>query len=183
MSIKSGNIKIMISKETDEVIEEIFGSLLQRCQEGLQESMRGSEFVFGSVNLLHYKLHKTSLNKGGSYRDSPKWSKNKKPTINPKNNDDKCFQYALTIPLNYQNIKKNPERISKFKLFIDQYNWKEIDFLSHRKDLKMFESNNKSIALNIFNVTYNTEEIRHAYKSKHNLERKNQVILLIFIDG
>ena len=45
-------------------------------------------------------------------------ARNKKPTINPKNNDDKCFQYALTVPLNYQNIKNNPKRISKIKLLL-----------------------------------------------------------------
>ena len=91
----------------------------------------------------------------------------KKATINPKNND-KCFQYPLTVALNYEQIKRYPQRISKIKPFIDQYNWKEIDFLSHSKDWKKFESNNKSIALNILYVPNNTEEIRHAYKSKYN---------------
>ena len=56
--------------------------------------------------------------------DSPKWLKNKKATINFKNNDDKCFQYALTVALNYRNIKNNPERVSKIKPFVDHYNWK-----------------------------------------------------------
>ena len=56
--------------------------------------------------------------------------------INSKNIDDKCFQYALTVALNYEQIKSHPERISKIKLFIDQDNWKEIDFPSHRKDLE-----------------------------------------------
>ena len=60
-------------------------------KKNLEESMRGSEFVFDSVDSLYYKLHKTTLNSGGSYIDSPKWLKNKKITINPKNNDDKCF--------------------------------------------------------------------------------------------
>ena len=59
------------------------------------------------------------------YIDSAEWLKNKKATINPKNNDDKCFQYASTIALNYQIIEHNPEWISKIKLFIDQYNWKK----------------------------------------------------------
>ena len=54
--------------------------------------------------------YKISLNRSGSYIDSPKRLKNKKATINPKNEDDKCFQYALTVPLNYENIKK---RLSK----------------------------------------------------------------------
>ena len=39
------------------------------------------------------------------YIDFSKWLKNKKATINLKNNDDKCFQYAVTVALNYQNIK------------------------------------------------------------------------------
>ena len=147
---KSNNIKILIGSETDKIIEKLFDSLLQKHQKGIEESMRGSEFVLDSVDLLYYKLHKISLNRGGSYIDSPKWLKNKKATINPKNNDGKCFQYALTVVLNYQNIKNNPERIPKIKSFMDQYNWKEINFPSHKKDWKKFESSNKSIALNTY---------------------------------
>ena len=74
----------------------------------------------------------------------------KKQIMNPKNNDDKCFQYALTAVLNYQNIKKDPQRTPKINPFINQYNRKEIDFPSHSKDWEMFELNNKKIALNIF---------------------------------
>ena len=58
-----------------------------------------------------------------------------------------------------------------------------MDFPSHRKDWKKFESNNKSIAFNILYVPHNTKEIRHAYKSKYNLNRENQVILLMITDG
>ena len=55
---------------------------------------------------MFYKLYKISLNRGGSYTDSCKLLKNKKPTINLKNNNDKCFQYAITVELNYDQIKK-----------------------------------------------------------------------------
>ena len=48
---------------------------------------------------------------------------------------------------------------------------------------KRYESNNKSIALNILYVPNNTEKIRHAYKSRYNLTRQNQVILLMITDG
>ena len=128
MPSKSDSLEIMMVGETDEIIEEPFKSLLQRYQEGLEESMKGSKFTFDSVNSSYYKLHKISLNTGGSYIDSSEWLKNKKVTINPKNNDNKCFQYALTVASNYQSIKKDPQRISKIKPFIDQYNWKEINF-------------------------------------------------------
>ena len=73
--------------------------------------MRGSEFVYDSVDALYYNLNKVSLSRGGSYIDTRKWLKNKKATTNTKSNDDKGFQYALTVALNYQKIKTNPERI------------------------------------------------------------------------
>ena len=105
MHAKSSNVEIMMGSETDEIIEELLKSFLQKCQEGLEESMRVIEFIFDSVDLFYYNFNKTSLSRGGSYIDSPKWLKTKKATINPKNNDDKCFQYALAVALNYQNIK------------------------------------------------------------------------------
>ena len=74
--------------------------------------------------------------------------KNKKSTINPRNNDDKCFQYAVTLVLNLDKITKHPQRISKIKAFIDQYNWKDIDFPSTSNSKKL-ELNNE-IALNNF---------------------------------
>ena len=45
-----------------------------------------------------------------SYIDSPKWIQNKKATINPKNNDVNCFQYAVTAALNYEQTERNPQR-------------------------------------------------------------------------
>ena len=95
---------------------------------------------FDSDDLLYYHLQKISLNrKGSSCIDSPKWLKNKEATINPKNNDNNCFQYALTVALNYQNIKKYPQRISKIKPFVHQYNWEEVDFPSEQKGWKKFK--------------------------------------------
>ena len=46
---------------------------MQKYQEEFEEKMKGSEFVFDTVDLLHYILNKISLNRGGSYIDSPKW--------------------------------------------------------------------------------------------------------------
>ena len=79
--------------------------------------MKGNEFAFDSVDLLYYRLHKISLNRRGSNIDSPQWLKNKKATINPKNNDHEYFQYAT---LNNEQIKSHPERISNIKPFINQ---------------------------------------------------------------
>ena len=84
MHSKSDNIEIMMGSETDEIIEDLFDSFLQRYKKRLVESIKGSEFVFDGVDSLYYKLHKINLKRGGSYIDSPEWLKNKKATINLK---------------------------------------------------------------------------------------------------
>ena len=98
--------EIMMGSETDEIIEELFEFLLKGYHEELEESMKGSEFIFDSGNVLYYNLNKISLNRRRSYIDSPEWLKNKKSTINPKNNDNKYFQYAVIVALNHKNIVK-----------------------------------------------------------------------------
>ena len=133
MYTKSDDIKIMIGNETDEIIEKLFDSFFTNISRKFRAINERSEFVFDSPDLLFYKCHKISLNRGGLYIDSPKWFKNNKVT-------------------------------------------------SHKNDWKRFESNNKSIALNILFVLYKSKEIRHPYKSKHNLNRENQQILLMITD-
>ena len=54
------------------------------------------------------------------------------------------------MALNCQNTEKDPQRILKIKSFIDQYNWKEINFSSDKEDWEKFEVSNKLIALNIW---------------------------------
>ena len=81
----------MINDQVDEVIKELFDSLKIRYQNTL-EFMKGSEFVFGYVQLLYYKCHKINPNPGGSCIDSSDWMKNKKAIINPINQENnKCF--------------------------------------------------------------------------------------------
>ena len=57
MHTKSNNTEIMIGSDTNEVIEELFKSLLDKYQENLEKKMSGSEFVFDAVNVLPYNLN------------------------------------------------------------------------------------------------------------------------------
>ena len=70
-------------------------------------------------------------------------------TINPKKTDDKCFQYATTVALNYGEVKWNSEGVSNIKPFINKYNWKGINYPTKIENWKTFEKNNRTIALNI----------------------------------
>ena len=85
--------------------------------------------------------------------------------------------------MNHNEINNHPGRISNLKPFIDKYNWKDIELPSSSKDWKKFEQNNKTIALNILYVPYNTKEIKPTYISKYNHKRENQVILLMITDA
>ena len=158
----SDNEEIRSGNETDDIIKELFKSFLNNYQAEEIILRKGSDFVFESVDLLSYSFHKISLKRGKSYIKSPEWVLNKRATINPKNKDNKCFQYSITVALNHQNIENHPERISNIKPFIDQYNWEGIDFPSRIKDWKKFERNNKTIALNILPILHNRKTTDHA---------------------
>ena len=82
MHTKSDNREIMNGTETSDAINELFKSFLRRYQEGLETKMKGSSFIFERVDSLYYHLHKISLNRAGSYIDSPEWLKAKGATIN-----------------------------------------------------------------------------------------------------
>ena len=128
--------------------------------------MRRSDFLF-----------EVNCKRDGLYIDFPDWIKKKKATINPKNADDKCFQYVATVALNYEEINRNLERVSNIKPFMNKYNWEGINYPSKIDDWKMFEKNDPTIALNIWVIK--EKEIYPAYISKINSNCEKQIILLM----
>ena len=100
--------------ETNNIIKELFKSFLNNYQKE-EQIIRGSDFVFESVELMDYKLHRVRLRWGGSYIKSPEWLLHKGATINPKNeNDDECLRWSTISALNYNEItKKEFESIFK----------------------------------------------------------------------
>ena len=175
--------EFMIGSETEEVVEKLIMSILQKYQDNLQNKMKGSDFIFNGINYLCYDLNRITISKGESYIESLKWLKDKKCIINQKNNDNKCFQYAATLAININSIDKHHQRITKIKPFINNYKWNDINFPATKKDWNKFEVNNKNIALNILYVPFNTRKVEIAYKSKYNLIRDNQIILLMISNG
>ena len=103
---------------------------------------------------MHYYFQKIGIRRTESHIASPDWLENKGATINPKNEkDNKCFQHAITLALNYKIFEKKIEKIKK----------SNIDFSSYQKDLEEFEQSNASAATNVFFVLHNSEEIKRAY--------------------
>ena len=71
MHSKGDNIEFMFFDNANEVVEELFESLLSRYQIGSETSMRGSDFIFDSVQLWYYNFHEINFKCGGSYIDCP----------------------------------------------------------------------------------------------------------------
>ena len=86
----SNNESIMRESDTDDIIRELLRSFLHNYQEK-EQIIRGSDFVFESVDLMDYKFDRVRLRRGVSYITSPEWLLHKGATINPTNeNDDEC---------------------------------------------------------------------------------------------
>ena len=170
----SGNVSIMQGRDTDNIVTEIFRSFLHDYQEELK-MIKGSNFVFESVDTMDYKLHRVRLRRGGSYVKSPEWLANKKATINPKKeNVDECLRWSTICALNYNEIMKK-----EFENLFEKIKHEDKDFSSHKRDWENFEQNNESIALNVLFLSKDSEEITLLYKSEHNYNRENKVLLLM----
>ena len=110
-------MKFMLYNHVNEVANELFDSLHSRNQGNLETSIRVGDFIFDSVQMLYYKFHKVNYKPDGSYIDSLDWIRKK--AINPKNKDDKCFQYVVMAALIYEELKWNPERVSNIKPIVN----------------------------------------------------------------
>ena len=132
MHSKRDNIEIMINDKAEEVIEKPFEILLNKYQIGLKTPMRCSDFIINCVHLLYYICHKINLKLGESYIDSPDQIKTiKQQQISSIKKDNKCFQYAVKVALNHEQIKKNLQRIKKLNLL--QINRTGKEQITHRK--------------------------------------------------
>ena len=104
---KSKPVEIFMGSDTEDVIDTLFNTLLQRFQHAQETSNdKGSEFIPENVELLYYNFQKIDIRSAESYIMSPNWIVNKKVTINPKNEKDKCFQWSIISGLKYDKFKK-----------------------------------------------------------------------------
>ena len=137
----SDNEETRLGDETDNIVKSI-NPFLNNYQREELILRNESSFVFESVDLLSYHIHKTTLNRGSSYINSPEWIASKKAIIDPKNSHDKCFKYSIVVIImnhNHKEFKNHPERLSKTHHFFSyKYNWEAIEYPAGIKDSKRF---------------------------------------------
>ena len=187
--VKSKDIVTNPSDETEEILYQLYDSLLKYFDDKLMICRADSRYVHDGIEGLNIHFHKIDLRRGSSYIPSPTWLQFKKAIVNPKNKKDNyCFAYATTIAIYHQEIGKHLDRISnKLSDCTEKLNWIGIDFPASTLDYKKFEKLNEDIALNAFSVPYDKEEndegpesmnVEQEYISNYNFTRKIQVALL-----
>ena len=82
---KTDNKEIKMNGKADKVIQKLFKTLLNRYQNYLETSTRGSDFIFDCIHLYLYKCHKIYPNRGEPYIHFPNWIKNKYKSYNKEN--------------------------------------------------------------------------------------------------
>ena len=97
---------------------------------------------------MDINIHQLNLTRRSSYLPLPDWLARKKAIINPKNEDQECFKWAVIAASRWEEINNDPERISKLKRFEKDFDWSGIGFPVSFKDITKFEFRNQ-ISINL----------------------------------
>ena len=136
------------------------GSHLDQIVDGMMANMKfkiknpellNSRFIFDEVLYLDTNFHWLNLTGGSSYLPLPDWIEKNKAIINPQNNDEECFKWAVIMALEFLNIKSHHERMSNLTKFSNNYDWSGLEFPVSIKDIGVFETIN-NISVNVLAV-------------------------------
>ena len=107
----------------------------------------------------------------------PDWLARKKAIINPQNDDEECFKWAVIVALRWTDIKSHPERISNLREFSSDYDWSGLKFPVLIKDIKIFEMNN-DISVNVLSV-----EDKDVYICRNSRKAPQEINLMLISEG
>ena len=107
-----------------------------------------SRFRFDEALFLDVNFHRLNLTRGSSYLPLPDWLVRKKAIINPQNDDEECFKWAVITVLEWTDIKSHAECRSNLRKFANNYDWSGLEFPVSIKDIREFEINN-NILVNV----------------------------------
>ena len=139
-----------VHQESD--LEQIVDGMIAHIMTQIENpALLNSRFRFNEVIFLDINFHRLNLTRGSSYIPLSDRLARKKAIINPQNNDEECFKWAVITALEWSNIKFNPEHISNLRKFADNYDWSGLKFPVSTKDIGGFEIRN-NVSINVLAV-------------------------------
>ena len=131
-----------------------------------------SRFRFNAVLFLDINFHRLNLTRGSFYIPLPDWIVKKKVIINPQNDNEECFKWAVTAA---SEIGKDLQCVSNLKKFADNYDWSGLEFPVTINKISVFERKN-DISINV--LAQKGPEAYIARKSEHNALKNINVLLI-----
>lgn len=95
--------------------------------------------VFRYIKYVYCNISKYRPWTGGSYIELDEYLSNKKCCINIKNEDNKCLMYCVLYHINKDKIKKDPQRVTKYKPYENQFDFSKIKFPVSITDISKVE--------------------------------------------
>ena len=135
-------------------------------------TLENSRLRFDDVLFLDVNFHWLNSPRGSSYLLLPDWIVKKKAIINPQNDDEECFKWAIIAAL---EIGKDRQHVSNLRKFADNYGWSGLRFPVSIKDIEVFETKN-DISVNLLAVE--GRDIYICQKSNHKNEKKINLLLI-----
>ena len=138
--------------ETDQIVDGMIDHMKFQIE---NPALLNSRFVFDELLYLDVNFHQLNLTRGSSYLPLPDWLVSKKAIVNPHNDDEECFKWSVITVENAG--MKDPQWVSNFRKFMDNYVWSGLEFPVSIKDIGKFETRN-NISVNVLAV-----EVRDIY--------------------
>ena len=132
--------------ETDQIVDRMIANMKFQTE---NPALLNSRFVFDEFLYLDVNFHQPNLMRGSPYLPLPDWLARKKVIVNPHNDDEECLKWSVITAENVE--MKDPQRVSNFRKFEDNYDWSGLEFPVSIKDIGKFETRN-NISVNILAV-------------------------------
>ena len=148
LAFNSRMVNVYNLRDMNEIVNKMIAHMKQQIE---NPALSNSRFVFDEVLHMDVDFHRLKLTRGSSYLPLPEWLAHKKAIINPLNKDQEFFKWAVIVASRWEDIDRNPQRISKLKKLEVNFDWSGIGFPVSFRDIKGFEFRNQ-ISINILAI-------------------------------
>ena len=149
LAFNSRMMSVFRGSDLDQIVDEMKAHIMLQIE---NPTLRNSRFIFDRILYLDASFRQLNLARGRSYLQIPCWIS--LTSYNQSQNDDnKCFQWAVIAADKWIDIGSHPERITKLRGFVHNYDWSGLELPVSIKDIGKFETNN-NISVNVLAVRF-----------------------------
>lgn len=151
--------------------------IIEKCQKKMESfEIMGSGWTFESILELEFTVNKYDAIKGSSYIPLPKFLLSKKAIINVRNDDDRCFMWAILSAL--YPADHSAERVSNYEEYVKYLNLAGIKFPTSLRDISQFEQMNLYISVNVYMFDEECSKVTPIRLTKEEREKHVNLLLL-----